>query len=88
MRGFDENKKWKQKQKTVFANAVDEQGRAIFDPDLPSYDPKRKKETADLRIPLLDENGKQKTRVNEQLATLEEQQRSQVRKLMQMKEEI
>jgi ATP-dependent exoDNAse (exonuclease V) alpha subunit len=63
MRGFDENKKWKQKQKTVFANAVDEQGRAIYDPDLPSYDPKRRKETADLRIPLLDENGKQKTRV-------------------------
>ena len=35
VRGLDENEKWKVKQKTVFANAKDEHGRAIYNPDLP-----------------------------------------------------
>lgn len=63
LRGFDEKKKWMDKQKSVFANARDENGRAIFDPTLPSYDPKRKEETAQYKIPVLDANGNQKTRV-------------------------
>ena len=63
VRGLDAAKGWKQKQKTVFANARDENGKAIFEPTLPSYDPKDKERTLTYRIPALDENGNQKTRV-------------------------
>lgn len=63
MRGFDEQKQWCKKQKTVFANARDKEGRPIFDPDLPSYDPKDKEHTARYRIPALDKDGNQKTRI-------------------------
>ncbi len=63
MRSFDEEKHWEKKQKTVFANARDEMGRAIFNPDLPSYNPKEKDKTAQYKIPVLDENGEQKVRV-------------------------
>ena len=63
MRGIDEHEQWLQKQKSVFANARDELGRAIYDPNLPSYDSKNREATSQFRIPSLDENGKQKTRV-------------------------
>ncbi len=65
VRGMDENEKWQAKQKSVYANARDDQGRPIYNPDLPSFDAKDKENTAQYRIPVLDENGKQKTRVRE-----------------------
>ncbi|MBO4459654.1 MAG: MobA/MobL family protein [Clostridiales bacterium] len=65
LRGFDEHEKWLQKQKTVFANSRDEHGRPVYDPSLPSYDPKNREETSQYRIPQLDENGNQKTRVRQ-----------------------
>lgn len=63
MRGIDEHEEWLQKQKTVFANARDEQGRAIYNPKLPMYDPKNRENTTQYRIPVLDEKGEQKTRI-------------------------
>lgn len=63
LRGIDEHEKWLQKQKTVFANGRDEKGRPIYDPTKASYDPKRKEETSQYRIPQLDKDGKQKVRV-------------------------
>ena len=62
VRGFNEKREWDVKKKSVLANSRDEQGRPIYDPDKPSYDPKRKEETAQYRIPQLDANGKQKYR--------------------------
>ena len=62
VRGFDENGVWTKKQRSVFANARDEDGKPIFDPSRPSYDPKDKEKTAQYRIPALDKNGNQKTR--------------------------
>lgn len=62
MRGIDEHEKWLQKQKTVFANSKDSAGRPIYDPDLPAYNPQDKENTSKYRIPVLDENGIQKTR--------------------------
>lgn len=62
MRGIDEHEKWLQKQKTVFANSRDKEGRPIYDPRLPVYDPKDKEGTAQYRIPVLDSEGNQKTR--------------------------
>ena len=56
MRGIDEYEEWLKKQKTVFANARDEQGRAIYNPELPMYDLKDKENTFMYRIPVLDEN--------------------------------
>ena len=63
VRGIDENKECMQKQRTVFANARDKNGVPIYDPMLPSYDAKNREATAKYRIPALDKNGKQKTRV-------------------------
>ena len=63
MRGIDEHKEWLQKQKTVFANARDEQGRAIYNSKSPMYDPKNSENTSQYRIPVLDEKGEQKTRI-------------------------
>lgn len=63
VRAFDEQKRWSKKQKTVFANARDKEGRPIYDPSLPSYDPKDKEHTAKYRIPVLDKDGNQKTRI-------------------------
>lgn len=63
VRGLDENAKWVKKKKSVFANARDDRGRPIYNPDLPSYDPKNREATSKYRIPALDENGKQKTRI-------------------------
>ena len=63
LRGLDEHEEWLQKQKTVFANARDEEGRAIYNPALPTYDSKNREKTLQYRIPVLDKNGNQKTRV-------------------------
>lgn len=63
MRGMDEHEQWLQKQKSVFANARDESGKAIYNPELPSYNPVDKENTEEYRIPVLDENGEQKKRV-------------------------
>lgn len=63
MRGMDEHEQWLQKQKSVFANARDESGKPIYNPDLPSYNPADKDNTSKYRIPVLDENGEQKKRV-------------------------
>ena len=63
VRGFDENEQWKRKTKTVFANSRDTEGRVLFDPALPSYDPNDREHTSQYRIPQLDENGVQKTRI-------------------------
>ena len=62
VRAIDENEKWTSKQKSVFANARDDKGRPVYDPSLPSYNPKDKENTSKYRIPVLDENGNQKTR--------------------------
>lgn len=62
VRAIDENERWTSKQKSVFANARDDKGRPIYDPALPSYNPKDKENTSKYRIPVLDENGNQKTR--------------------------
>lgn len=52
------------KQKKVYANDRDKNGKAIFNPDKPAYDPKRKEETSAFRIPIIDpETGLQKVRV-------------------------
>ena len=65
MRRFDGKEGWCKKQRTVFANARDKNGRAIYDPTLPCYDPKDKEHTSQYRIPALDKDGKQKTRTRE-----------------------
>ena len=63
VRAFDENEKWQMKHRSVFANARDDKGRPIYDPSKPSYDPKDREHTSKFRIPVLDDNGNQKTRV-------------------------
>ena len=63
VRAIDENEKWEKKLKSVFANSRDDKGRPVYDSALPSYNPKDKENTAKYRIPVLDENGNQKTRV-------------------------
>ena len=50
MRGIDEHEEWLQKQKTVFANARDEQGRAIYNSKSPMYEPKNSENTSQYRI--------------------------------------
>ena len=65
MRGIDEHEKWLKKQKTVFANSRDSSGRPIYDPNLPAYNSSDKENTSKYRIPVLDENGNQKTRLRE-----------------------
>lgn len=61
-RALNENHEWDTKTRSVFANARDEEGRAIYNPELPSYDPKDRENTSHYRIPQLDENGEQKFR--------------------------
>ena len=63
MRGIDGHEEWLKKQKSIFANARDECGRPIYDPSLPVYNPKDKEHTSQYRIPALDKDGNQKTRV-------------------------
>ncbi|MBR1740520.1 MAG: MobA/MobL family protein [Lachnospiraceae bacterium] len=62
VRAIDKNEKWTTKQRSVFANARDDKGKPIYDPALPSYNPKDREHTSRFRIPALDENGNQKTR--------------------------
>ena len=62
VRELDADSKWINKRRSVFANARDDQGRPIYDPAKPSYDPADKENTSKYRIPVLDENGNQKTR--------------------------
>ena len=61
-RALTEEHEWDSKTRSVFANDRDEEGRAIYNPDLPSYDPKDKENTSQYRIPQLDGNGEQKYR--------------------------
>lgn len=63
LREIDKNQKWKKKSRSVYANDINPDGKAFYNPELPSYDPKNKKETSQYRIPDLDKNGNQKTRV-------------------------
>ena len=63
VREINEKEGWQIKQKSVFANGRDENGKAIYDPLRPAYDPKDKENTKQYRIPALDENGNQITRV-------------------------
>lgn len=71
VRGFDEAHNWEKKTQSVYANGRDEQGRPIYDPSKPSYDPKELKDetghrpSEQYRIPKLNENGIQKVRVRE-----------------------
>lgn len=65
VRGFDDNSAWVGKQKTIFANALDDNNRPIYNPELPVYDPTNRDATSQYRIPILDENGEQKVRVRE-----------------------
>ena len=61
-RALTPDHEWDVKTKSVFANDRDENGRAIYNPDKPSYDPKDRENTAQYRIPQLDKNGEQKFR--------------------------
>ncbi len=61
-RPFNDKQEWDTKMKSVFANDRDSEGRPIFNPDKPSYDPKDKEGTKQYRIPVLDKNGNQKFR--------------------------
>lgn len=63
VREINEEEGWQSKQTSVFANGRDKNGKAIYDPSKPSYDPKDREHTSQYRIPVLDENGNQKTRV-------------------------
>lgn len=65
VREVREDEGWQVKQKSVFANARDENGKPVYNPSLPSYDPKDKENTSMYRIPAIDENGNQKTRIRE-----------------------
>lgn len=62
VRGFTPKREWAQKTKSVFANARDSEGRPVYNPALPSYDPKDREHTSQYRIPVLDKDGRQKTR--------------------------
>ena len=62
MRELDEEGNFCNKAREVWANDRDENGKAIYNPDKPCYDPKNKAETEQYRIPKLDENGQQKVR--------------------------
>ena len=71
VRGFTETGEWEQKTRSVYANARDDQGRAIYDANRPSYNPKEPKDENGhrpselFRIPKMDADGKQKVRVRE-----------------------
>lgn len=65
VREVDSKKHWMSKQKSVFANSRDKEGRPIYNPELQSYNPKDKEATSKYRIPKLDEYGNQKARIRE-----------------------
>ena len=62
LRELDKDGNFMNKSKEVFANDRDENGKPIYNPEKPCYDPKNKAETEQYRIPKLDENGQQKVR--------------------------
>lgn len=62
VRGFTEEQEWDKKTRSVFANSRDDEGRPVYDPQKPFYDPKNREETQQFRIPQLDKNGEQKYR--------------------------
>jgi len=61
-RRLTDDQQWDTKARSVFANDRDAYGRAVYNPDKPSYDPKDKENTSQYRIPQLDSNGNQKYR--------------------------
>ncbi len=62
-RPINEKGEWSEGQtKTAFANDRDDNGKAIYNPEKPCYDPKNKEETEQYRIPKIDKNGEQKFR--------------------------
>ena len=69
VRGFDETHEWNMKLKSVYANARDAKGRAVYDPMRPSYDPHEPKDALGhrpseiYRIPRLNPDGTQRERV-------------------------
>ncbi len=69
VRGFDDKGNWNTKSRSVYANARDASGRAVYDPDLPAYDPTEKKDetghrpSEQYRIPQLNADGTQKVRI-------------------------
>ncbi|MBO6241566.1 MAG: MobA/MobL family protein [Butyrivibrio sp.] len=65
VREINEEEGWQLKQRSVFANGRDENGKPIYDPSKPSYNPNDREKTSQYRIPVLDENGNQKTRVRQ-----------------------
>lgn len=71
VRGFNESGQWEQKTRSVYANARDENGKAVYDPNRPSYNPQETKDenghrrSERYRIPKLDADGNQKVRIRE-----------------------
>ena len=64
-RAFDKTGKWSKTEKKVYANCIKD-GKPAYDRTKPSYDSKRKDETAQYRIPAIDKNtGQQKVKVRE-----------------------
>lgn len=63
LRAIDENQNWAPKKINLYCNDRDENGKPIYNPELPQYDPKNKDATSQYRIPKLDENGNQKVRI-------------------------
>ena len=62
-RAFDKNGKWAKTEKKVYANCIKD-GKPTYDRTKPSYDSKRKEETAQYRIPVIDKKtGEQKVKV-------------------------
>lgn len=62
-RPINERGEWLEGQtKSVFANDRDKNGKPIFNPQKPCYDPHRKEETEQYRLPKLGKDGKQKFR--------------------------
>lgn len=64
-RAFDKKGKWAKTEKKVYANCIKD-GKPAYDRTLPSYDSKRKEETAQYRIPVIDKKtGEQKVKIRE-----------------------
>ena len=64
-RAFDKKGKWAKTEKKVYANCIKD-GKPAYDKKLPSYDTKRKEETSQYRIPVIDKKtGEQKVKVRE-----------------------
>ena len=68
LRGFNLDKEWNNKRVTFFANDRNQDGKPIYNPEKPSYQPGNK-DTEKYRIPALDEEGNQKKRVRPKKGT-------------------